>query len=134
MMDKIIKTKIVRKALLGNKKAKSKCYYNSILLPCPFCGSLYSDYSEQPEIKTDGSFAWVECKHCGAIGPKTEIDIFRGEKPAIRSWNDRPKPPVLRCIDCKHYHIISLWDGYCESVCIRHCSVDFCDRFEPREE
>ena len=39
MMDKIIKTKIVRKALLGNKKAKSKCYYNSIILPCPCCGA-----------------------------------------------------------------------------------------------
>lgn len=69
---------------------------NSILKPCPFCGSKHvrSDFMETD----NGVASWIRCLDCGAYGPgaKTVCDeedtdnlLFFVETLAYGRWNMR---------------------------------------------
>lgn len=93
---------LVRKALLGDKKAQEECSQKGILLPCPCCGGT---------ARQHGRFciSYIECDNCGlesCVMDELETDydsvpfkctlVYKVRK----KWNTRPAPPIGRCNDC----------------------------------
>lgn len=61
----------------------------SVLLPCPFCGS----------IEIEDHYIFMECAHCHSRGPVQnngrfdDHADFRDRELAIEGWNNRPTSP-----------------------------------------
>lgn len=52
--------------------------------PCAFCLSDQSDVKRQQHY---GQWFWVQCKECGARGPRVD-----SKEEAIKCWDDAPRP------------------------------------------
>lgn len=114
---------LIRRALLGDKRAQEECAKKGIALPCPFCkGEAIVEYDAIAPFEYD-----VLCGDCAV-----RRGISEDKKIALKEWNTRPAPPVGRCKDCKFYTSMS------------HCQVhslgldqydpdDFCSYFQPKE-
>ena len=73
---------IIKRALLGDKKAKEEITEKGELLPCPFCGG-----EPMTEYDTINPFEYVVyCGDCGVMTTTSE-----DEKVAFREWNSRPQ-------------------------------------------
>lgn len=64
-------------------------------IPCPFCGSWHSDRQESAPTRRADVHYWVECKDCGARGPRTrqrhEMDkLWNARRDADRVHRDVP--------------------------------------------
>lgn len=125
-------TDLERRALLGDRQAQEECTRRGIALPCPKCGS-----------------KWTQVRHMGWPGPAAFQAGYRGEctdchmvtgahkteKEALEDWNTRAEPPIGRCMDC------ASWRGNqndTDAPC-RDCdgvmeADNFCKNFEPREK
>ena len=123
-------TKLERKALLGDQTAQKECTEKRIVLPCPFCGSKwtqvrYMGWKSYAQAFKSGYRA--ECTDCHAI-----TEAYRTEKEALLHWNTRQAPPIGRCGECKRKHLRS-GRYFCEVNGIMN-SDDYCSYFEPRCE
>lgn len=123
---------LIRKALLGDKKAQDECTDKGIMLPCPFCGN------EAQLVFEKGLYA-VVCKDGTCIA--SDIRPEYGELIcALTDWNIRPVPPIGRCEDCKYWQRNSFDWGSCSEWYTEDneqafmLESDFCSSFEPREE
>lgn len=84
---------LIRRALMGEKRAQEECTQKRIALPCPFCGS------ENIVISNWGLWR-VWCQVC--LG-KSDDQLSQAD--AIRKWNTRPALPVI--------HAKWEWHGPC---------------------
>ena len=60
------------------------------LKPCPFCGG--AGEREDDEVEQDTSvpeFAWIQCRRCGATGPRIHLSDDGTPEDA---WNRRTSP------------------------------------------
>ena len=115
---------LIRRALMGSKKAQEECTNRGIILPCPICGG---------EIKIkqcDWDMFYPYCDGCKL----TFNFLFDSEKDAIERVNIRPASPIGRCVECKHYYSESPSTGYCDNVQDVKGNTDYCSCFEPKEE
>lgn len=113
---------LIRRALLGDKRAQQECTRRGIVLPCPKCG-------KGKIIFWDKKMKWYSCWDCGMkSGPKKSF----GE--ALRDWNTRPAPPIGRCKDCISATNPGSNIVFCDYFERDMMPDDFCSCFEPREE
>lgn len=119
-------TELERRALLGDQQAQKECTEKGIVLPCPFCGSEWTQVRRIGWENTPSPFKTGyrgECTVCYAV---SEAYITREE--ALSHWNTRPAPPIGRCGECKN------WDGIrCSNVNFLSGPFDYCSYFEPKE-
>ena len=77
---------IVRRALLGDKKAQEELTEKGELLPCPICGNNFLTSGHY--TKSMSGFDYVSCTICG-------IEFIEVKSPnlynVIRQWNARPQ-------------------------------------------
>lgn len=130
---------LIRKALLGDKKAQDECTDKGIMLPCPCCG-------QEPYTETffdrKGWYAVVGCADCPiAIVTITCDSEEKAQQKALKDWNTRPAPPIGRCGECKFYTVLRHCkvhsqepDQYGSGTYVEMLPDDFCSYFEPREE
>lgn len=119
---------LIRRALLGSRKAQKKCTEKGIVLPCWRCGG----ESEIQELHTGGKPIYaVTCKktYCGAYGCACST-----QQKAIEYWNTRQAPPIGRCRDCFQYHSEGPGVGYCNLDDQGREETNFCSEFEPKED
>lgn len=121
---------LIRKALLGDKKAQDECTDKGIMLPCPCCG-------QEPYTETffdrKGWYAVVGCADCPiAIVTITCDSEEKAQQKALKDWNTRPAPPIGRCGECAAYG--GFKDNQCVNTGYYRTEQDFCSDFEPREE
>lgn len=128
-------TELERRALLGDPEAQRECTEKGIVLPCPFCGSEWTQVRRIGWENTPSPFKTGyrgECTVCHAV---SEAYITREE--ALSHWNTRPAPPIGRCGECKHWGGIDEYgDGFChnpDGIDNIAKSDDFCSYFEPKE-
>lgn len=117
---------LIRRAIMGDKKAQKECTAKGIMLPCPFCGG---KATMQQDITGRESY------HVVCSNVKDMCNLIAGlpmwsesEEDALKVWNTRPAPPIGRCGECKN------WNG---GDCYRQeltKSEDFCSYFESKEE
>lgn len=91
-------TELERKALMGDEQAQEECTRQGIVLPCPFCGSEWTQVRRIGWENTPSPFKTGyrgECTVCYAV---SEAYITREE--ALSHWNTRPAPPIGRCAEC----------------------------------
>jgi len=135
---------LIRRALIGDKKAQGLCTAKGIMLPCPLCGG---KATMQQDITGRESYHVV----CSSV--KDMCNLIAGlpmwsesEEDALKVWNTRPAPPIGRCKDCvwsreptkEDYTEIgrdvlaykdSLMCGFCEDA---RWKDDFCSYFQPK--
>lgn len=131
---------LIRKALLGDKKAQDECTDKGIMLPCPCCG-------QEPYTETffdrKGWYAVVGCADCPiAIVTITCDSEEKAQQKALKDWNTRPAPPIGRCGECKH--CVGVGKNQALRCTLNSFGVEFgldfitsksfCSYFEPREE
>lgn len=127
-------TELERRALLGDRKAQEECTQQGIVLPCPFCGSVYTQvrymgWSEPAQAFEAGYRG--ECTVCHTVSGAHKI-----EQEAISAWNTRPAPLIGRCLNCKQ---LSAGKNECEEWTF--CKMwrrdvdlmDYCSYFEQKE-
>lgn len=117
---------LIRRALLGNPEAQKECTENNIVLPCPHCGSKwtqvrYIGWEDTPQAFQSGYRG--ECTVCNAV-----TGAFKTELSALAAWNTRPALPVGRCGECKHQFTGD------SDICHSGIDNEFCSGFEPKEE
>ena len=129
---------LIRKALLGDKKAQDECTDKGIMLPCPCCG-------QEPYTETffdrKGWYAVVGCADCPiAIVTITCDSEEKAQQKALKDWNTRPAPPIGRCGECEFYTVLGHCklhsqepDQYGSGAYVEMLLDDFCSYFEPRE-
>lgn len=131
---------LIRKALLGDKKAQDECTDKGIMLPCPCCG-------QEPYTETffdrKGWYAVVGCADCPiAIVTITCDSEEKAQQKALKDWNTRPAPPIGRCGECRH--CVGVGKNQALRCTLNSFGVEFgldfitsksfCSYFEPREE
>lgn len=131
---------LIRKALLGDKKAQDECTDKGIMLPCPCCG-------QEPYTETffdrKGWYAVVGCADCPiAIVTITCDSEEKAQQKALKDWNTRPAPPIGRCGECKH--CVGVGKNQALRCTLNSLGIElglsfiisesFCSNFEPREE
>ena len=129
---------IVRKALMGDKKAQAECSEESIILPCPMC---YEEVEIAEVVEGPAQFEILfRCPRYGIEVRKSQEFVHNGKEyipygpNPLRQWNDRDAPPVGKCADCAY-----CWTGNTKqgetSVCrLSGMEVfydEFCSRFQP---
>lgn len=128
---------LIRRALMGDKKAQKECTAKGIMLPCPFCGL--------PVIIDEDDFYMFCCSECGSGITFAKEDPIGGavdctKQESIERWNTRPAPPIGRCGECKCWQRNGSDWGSCskwyteDKVQAFMLEDDFCSSFEPREE
>lgn len=70
---------IIKRAMLGDKKAQEEITARGELLPCPFCGSI-----EEEMRGLRCHVKWIQCKGCLVEGETADT-----EQEAIELWNFR---------------------------------------------
>lgn len=133
---------LIRKALLGSKEAQEECTNKGIILPCPKCYSEMFVESSYIESNPDGyeNKVTFKCSNflCGLSFTGTQIKrndgtVIMKNKSPLAQWNDRPAPPVGRCLDCSN-----TCPGNDNSylVCIMHGHAvekdNWCNKFEEK--
>ena len=73
---------LIKRALLGDKKAQEELTEKYELLPCPFC-------SGKPLIEYDTIVPFEYVVYCGDCGAMTATS--ENGKVAIHEWNNRPQ-------------------------------------------
>lgn len=122
-------TDLERRALLGDRGSQRIFTQLQIPLPCPWCKKAPAEDDVCPDFA--GWIIYHDCKIAGRmrIKAKTRFDL-------ILKWNTRPAPPIGRCKDCRYRAGEFDENGY--SICIATragiTQVDFCSRFEPKED
>lgn len=146
---------LIRRALMGDKRAQEECTQKRIALPCPFCGKEDSvealDCYTAEGLKCESERFRKDYFKCvcnylkGGCGTSTGVSETKQE--ALYKWNTRPAPPVGRCKDCvwnreptkEDYAEIgrdvlaykdSLVCDFCEDA---RWKDDFCSYFKKRE-
>lgn len=121
---------LIRRALIGDKKAQGLCTAKGIMLPCPLCGG---KATMQQDITGRESYHVV----CSSV--KDMCNLIAGlpmwsesEEDALKVWNTRPAPPIGRCGECAAYGVFK--DNQCVNTGYYRTEQDFCSDFEPREE
>ena len=140
---------LIRRALMGEKRAQEECTQKRIALPCPFCGKEDSvetlDCYMAEGLKCESERFRKDYFKCvcnylkGGCGTSTGVSETKQE--ALYKWNTRPAPPVGRCKDCRWYEYGKeygkAWYPYCKHLDGLANSVkttDFCNYFEPKED
>ena len=129
---------LIRRAIMGDKKAQKECTAKGIMLPCPFCGG---KATMQQDITGRESY------HVVCSNVKDMCNLIAGlpmwsesEEDALKVWNTRPAPPVGRCRECKCWGRNGSDWGSCskwyteDKVQAFMLEDDFCSNFKPREE
>jgi hypothetical protein len=129
---------LIRRAIMGDKKAQKECTAKGIMLPCPFCGG---KATMQQDITGRESY------HVVCSNVKDMCNLIAGlpmwsesEEDALKVWNTRPAPPVGRCRECKCWRRNGSDWGSCskwyteDKVQAFMLEDDFCSNFKPREE
>ena len=129
---------LIRRAIMGDKKAQKECTAKGIMLPCPFCGG---KATMQQDITGRESY------HVVCSNVKDMCNLIAGlpmwsesEEDALKVWNTRPAPPVGRCRECKCWRRNGSDWGSCskwyteDKVQAFMLVDDFCSNFKPREE
>lgn len=129
---------LIRRAIMGDKKAQKECTAKGIMLPCPFCGG---KATMQQDITGRESY------HVVCSNVKNMCNLIAGlpmwsesEEDALKVWNTRPAPPVGRCRECKCWRRNGSDWGSCskwyteDKVQAFMLEDDFCSNFKPREE
>lgn len=130
---------LIRRALMGDKKAQGLCTAKGIMLPCPLCGG---KATMQQDITGRESYHVV----CSSV--KDMCNLIAGlpmwsesEEDALKVWNTRPAPPIGRCGECEFYTVLGHCklhsqepDQYGSGTYVEMLPDDFCSYFEPREE
>ena len=121
---------LIRRALIGDKKAQGLCTAKGIMLPCPLCGG---KATMQQDITGRESYHVV----CSSV--KDMCNLIAGlpmwsesEEDALKVWNTRPAPPIGRCGECAAYGIFK--DNQCANTGYYRTRRDFCSDFERRKE
>lgn len=123
-------TDLERRALLGDAEAQRECTEKGIVLPCPLCGSIYTQVRHMGWSKPAQAFEVGyrgECAVCHAVS-----GAHTTEKEALADWNRRPAPPIGRCRECVNAcnpgeNIVT-----CEIFERDTMPDDFCSQFEPK--
>lgn len=126
-------TNLERRAILGDAEAQQECTEKGIALPCPFCGSIYTQvrhmgWSEPAQAFEAGYRG--ECTVCHTVS-----EAHRTEQEALAGWNTRHFPPIGRCGECRH---LSLGKNDSDEWCFCKLwgkgvdSNDFCSCFEQK--
>ena len=129
---------LIRRAIMGDKKAQKECTAKGIMLPCPFCGG---KATMQQDITGRESY------HVVCSNVKDMCNLIAGlpmwsesEEDALKVWNTRPAPPVGRCRECKCWRRNGSDWGSCskwyteDKVQAFMLEDDFFSNFYPREE
>lgn len=122
---------LIRRALMGDKKAQRECTEKEIALPCPLCRGDVT-VTEVPvhkhciiDLPEYGGSCFIECNNCTyAISGDDRLD-------ALRTHNTRPAPPIGRCVECDAYGIFR--DNQCANTGCYRTERDFCSDFHPKE-
>ena len=130
---------LIRRALMGDKKAQMECTEKEIALPCPFCGKddcifVMDCYTAHGDICDCNSYKKREfvcvCNYLeGGCG--TQIGISQTTQEALAKWNTRPTLPIGRCVECAAYGIFR--DNQCANTGCYRTERDFCSDFHPKE-
>lgn len=122
---------LIRRALLGDRKAQEECTRQGIALPCPCCGGEAAE-------KMEGALyfgAKIVCKKCGMGTESTKMATPSGNrKAALTAWNTRPAPPIGRCETCGYWIKTTC---YCwkSKVFGQSCRKDeYCSSWTSKEE
>lgn len=129
-------TDLERRALLGDRQAQEECTRRGIAIPCPKCGSEWTQVRHmgwgRPSAFNTGYR--VECTDCLVVN-----GAHKTEKEALADWNTRPAPPIGRCKDCEHYTLLGHCkihsqepDEYGPGAYVEMLPDDFCSYFEPK--
>lgn len=130
---------LIRRALLGDLETQKECTEKGIVLPCPFCGSKwtqvrYIGWDDTPQAFQAGYRG--ECTVCNAV-----TGAFKTERSALAAWNTRPAPPIGKCGECKFYTVLGHCnvhsqepDQYGSGAYVEMLPDDFCSYFEPKED
>lgn len=118
-------TDLERRALLGDAEAQRECTEKGIVLPCPLCGSIYTQvrhmgWSEPAQAFEAGYRG--ECTVCHTVS-----EAHRTEQEALAGWNTRHAPSIGRCGECAAYV-----DNKCMNTGYYKSETCFCDDFEPK--
>lgn len=94
---------LIRRALMGEKRAQEECTQKRIALPCPFCGKEDSvetlDCYTAEGLKCESERFRKDCFKCvcnylkGGCGTSTGVSETKQE--ALEKWNTRPALPVI---------------------------------------
>ena len=113
---------LIRRAIMGDKKAQKECTAKGIMLPCPFCGG---KATMQQDITGRESY------HVVCSNVKDMCNLIAGlpmwsesEEDALKVWNTRPAPPVGRFLLILLYHILLLKTTKFYSILVK--SKDYC--------
>lgn len=77
--------KVIRRAMLGDQVAQEKFTRKGKTLPCPFCGSKWTQVRHMGTNMLDSGYRG-ECTDCCAI-----TKGYRSPEEAIAAWNMRPE-------------------------------------------
>lgn len=101
-------TDLERRALLGDREAQEECTRQGIVLPCSFCGGEARAFLRQPYTRNRH---WYRCRKC-----LSKSHGYSTAEAALAAWNTRHAPPLVRCVECKHWgRLDEFGDGYCEN-------------------
>lgn len=119
-----------RLALMGDRQAQKECTRHGIVLPCPKCGSKWTQVRHMgwPGPAAFRAGYRGECTDCHIV-----TDAYQTEQEALSDWNTRSGLFIEKCKNCEHWRgdpndpdaICGLSDGVMESF---NC----CRDFEPR--
>lgn len=122
---------LIRRALMGDKKAQRKCTVAGIVLTCPLCGG---KASVQKDISGKEKYHVVCNNVKNACNLVSGLPIWsESAEEAIAEWNTRPGPPIGRCKDCFQYHSEGPGVGYCSLDDQGREETNFCSEFELKE-
>ena len=129
---------LIRRAIMGDKKAQKECTAKGIMLPCPFCGG---KATMQQDITGRESYHVVCSNVKDMFNLIARLPMWsESEEDALKVWNTRPAPPVGRCRECKCWRRNGSDWGSCskwyteDKVQAFMLEDDFCSNFKPREE
>ena len=138
-------TDLERRALLGDRQAQEECTRQGIVLPCPFCGGPVTVKSQKVQYGLSGTI--ISCKKClvqlyspdeRAVPTHNMVrntPIEKHKEIGISRWNNRPAPPIGRCVECakrKTSECEMYFSCNCGEQHTWETDNDFCSGFAPK--
>lgn len=123
---------LTRRAMLGDREAQEEFTKQGKTLPCPYCGSEWTQVRRMGITALDSGYRG-ECDNCFAI-----TKPFRTPEEAVAAWNRRPHIVVF-CKECAKYKngscdVHSVYpDEYSSGYDFRPDDYDFCPYGEMEE-